>query len=109
MVAKKAKNSKFEYKPNIYEENNQFLETDYWDRVSNKEATELELHDFDLHPLSSELYNQHLPQFIHLKKLVLVQCNLQNFQPKGLGKLEELILTGNQISNFSQVEFSRLP
>ncbi len=51
------KKSKFEYKPDIYDEESKFTEQDYWDIIGNKDAEILDLRDFDLRALSSELYN----------------------------------------------------
>ena len=37
-----------------------------------------------------------------LDQLNLEYCNLESFFPKGLGKLTQLSLMGNQVTNFNQ-------
>ena len=55
------KKTKFEYKPDIYDEENKFTEQEYWESIANKDKDDVILRDFDLRPFASELYNQQLP------------------------------------------------
>ena len=49
------KKSKFEYKPDIYDDNKLTVER-MWEKIANKESETLNLEDFDLRPFASELY-----------------------------------------------------
>ena len=63
-AAKKPKKAaggrKFEYKPDIYDDD-KFTEQKYWEAIANKENLKLELSAFDLRPFAAELYQQQLP------------------------------------------------
>ena len=99
---KTAVGRELEYKPDIFNEQ-KFTEQDYQQKMNNREALKLEITDFDMRPFEAELYTQQLVQFMDLQELVLEHCNLENFFPKGLGKLKKLSLKGNQVPNFSQI------
>ena len=94
------KKTKFEYKPDIYNDN-RFTEQNFQDAIALKESPDLIVREFDLRPFASELYQSHLPQFFQLANLVLENCNLDSFYPKGLGVLKKLSLNGNQITNLN--------
>ena len=58
---------------------------------------------------AAELYASQLEYFYELKKLTLEHCELEFFAPKGIGKLEELSLEGNKITDFEQITFHKGP
>ena len=91
---------KFEYKPVIFDKN-AVTEQDYWSAITNKEATDLTLRDFDLRPFAAELYGAQLAQFMVLKNFELENCSVDFFNPKGLGQIEKLSVAGNKIPNFN--------
>lgn len=44
---------------------------------------------------------------MNLKVLILVNCNLDQFSPTGLGKIEKINLQGNMITNLNQIVFNK--
>ena len=103
-MSKSSKSKEYKFKAQVYETKDKNEQT-FHQKLANKEQQEIIFQNRNLNQYAPELFNSQLEYFFSLKKLILENCDLEFFTPRGLTDIEVLSLEGNKIPDLNSIVF----